>query len=95
MVPLQDIGDYTDAGTGAGIYHRDRVGSVMYSPTGKVLEINQKKESTLKSGMEYLFGTEAVRRDGTVYRKGGAIFKCYYFKSRRPYKRSTRKIPTI
>jgi hypothetical protein len=74
MVPLQDIGDYTDTSTGAGIYHRDRVGSVMYSPTGKVLEINQKKESTLRSGMEYLFGTEAVRRDGTVYRKGGAIF---------------------
>lgn len=58
LVPVSDLSEYIDDATGAGIYYRDASASVLYSPTGKVLDIKNDGTSTVKSGMEYMFGEE-------------------------------------
>ena len=72
MIPVQELSHYVDSSTGAEIYHRDAAGSVMYSPTGKVMQINKDKTSKVMTGLEYLFGRD-VERGGKQRREGGAI----------------------
>jgi hypothetical protein len=72
MMPIQELSHYKDASTGAEIYHRDAAGSVMYSPTGRVMQINKDKTSEVMTGLEYLFGRD-VYKNGKYGREGGAI----------------------
>ena len=62
LVPVSDLGEYVDEASGASLYYRDASGSVLYSPTGKVLDIDKSGKSTVKSGMEHMFG-----EDGKIF----------------------------
>ena len=73
MIPVQDLAHYVDESTGGQVYHRDAAGSVMYSPTGKVMRINKDKSSEVMSGLEYLFGKESKDKAGRSVRSGGQI----------------------